>query len=328
MGAAATWALVSFITTLVALPPLLRALGRLGTVDVANHRSSHEGAVLRGAGVAITLGFVVGLAASHQGGSAGVAIATLAATLTAVGFWDDLHNLAPAPRLVGLLVAGGILALVVPLEPHPVIGCGLAALWVASTVNAYNFMDGINGISSLTAMVAGASFVVMGVTTDNGLLTALGACSLGAAAAFLPFNAPRARAFMGDAGSYGLGFVVGASAWTAWLSGIPIWVALAPLSIYLIDTASTLVMRARQNKPLTEAHREHVYQGLVQAGMTHTQSALLVAAGAATVFALSYASWRLDMPFIGMTIWLVVALGYGVGVRRLAAKSRALVQSE
>ncbi len=323
----ALWAVVAFFATLIAMPPLLRLLRSLGTFDVANHRSSHEGVVLRGAGLAITFGFVVALALSQKATSVSIAIAGIAVLLTSVGFWDDRHNLRPIPRLLGLLVAGGVLGVAVPLTSHPLVGCVAAALWVASAVNAYNFMDGINGISAMTAMVAGTALVIMGISANDDLVSAIGACALGASAAFLPFNAPRARAFMGDAGSYGVGFIVGAGAWTAWIGGIPMWVALAPLSIYLIDTATTLGLRAQQRKPLTEAHREHVYQRLVVSGWTHTQAAAFVATGAAIVFGLTFACWKLNLTALGIATWVAAALGYGIGVRLLAERMSALSQT-
>ena len=318
------WALVAFLATLIVMPPLLRVLGRLGTFDVANHRSSHEGVVLRGAGLAITFGFVVALAVSQGATHVSVAIAALAVLLTGVGFWDDQRDLPALPRLLGLLASGAILGLVVPLTSHPLVGCVASPLWIASSVNAYNFMDGINGLSALSAMVAGLSYVVMGMSIGDELLAAIGACTFGSAAAFLPFNAPRARAFMCDAGSYGVGFIVGAGAWTAWTAGIPIWVALAPLSVYLIDTASTLAMRAQQHKPLTEAHREHVYQQIVQSGWSHTQGSLFIGLCTALVSGITFACWRFEVPALGLATWFAVSLGYGIGIRRIANGNASL----
>lgn len=330
MGLAAS-ALLAFFITLLVMPPLLRTLDRLGSVDVPNHRSSHETVVLRGAGLAITLGFGVGLASSRYASYASYAsigLLILTFLLTVVGFIDDRRSISAAPRLAALLIAGACLGAIIPAPFSVVFSCALAALWIASVVNAYNFMDGINGISALTAMVSGASFVVLGVTQSNGLLGAIGACAFGASAAFLPFNAPRARAFMGDAGSYGLGFILGAGAWTAWVSAVPIWVVLAPLSIYLIDTASTLGLRAWQRKPLSEAHRDHVYQRLVQRGWTHIHVSLFVAGCSATIFAVTFATWRRDMPLLALAVWLAAALSYGVGARLLLTNRHASVQPD
>lgn len=313
-------ALLAFVLTLVVIPPLLRLLARLGSVDVPNHRSSHVGTVLRGAGLAIGLGFTVALVLRDDAGPLRIPIATIALLMTCLGFADDLRDLPVRVRLALLIIAGGFLGFAISPILHPVVSCALSALWIASTVNAYNFMDGINGISALTAMVAGVCFVVLGLAINLPLLSGIGACVFGAAAAFLPFNAPHARAFMGDAGSYGLGFITGAASWIAWANGVPLWVALAPLSIYLIDTASTLALRALRREPLSSAHREHMYQRLVQSGWGHVQASMLVVVGAAIVFAITYASWQAGSAVMGLSAWLGAILAYSFGTRVLITK--------
>ena len=87
---------------------------------------------------------------------------------------------------------------------------------------------------------------------------------------------PRAKVFLGDVGSYSLGFVIATLGWIVWSSGAPLVLALAPALVYLADTGFTLLRRYRRGASLMEAHREHVYQRLAAQGRSHLSVALVV----------------------------------------------------
>jgi len=156
-------------------------------------------------------------------------------------------------------------------------------LLVIAFVNAFNFMDGINGISAMTAAVAGAWWWWIGLTEGSSALGLLGAIQFGAALGFLPWNAPKARVFLGDVGSYGLGLLIVGMSALAWLGGIDWLMAIAPLVIYYADTGWVLFKRCHGGRPLVEAHREHVYQRLVDDGWPHMVAAGLCASATAIV---------------------------------------------
>lgn len=191
-----------------------------------------------------------------------------------VGFADDRGGLPPAFRL-GTQVLVGLMA-----------GAALGGLWVAlvgaalvpAVVNAVNFMDGINGISSLTMAVWGATAVVLSVTEGIPSLGVLGALTAGAALGFLPFNLPHAQLFLGDVGSYLFGALAACGLLLAWVKGASVIVLAAPLAIYAADTATALARRAARGERLTEAHRSHTYQKLAETSGSHTVVALAVAA--------------------------------------------------
>jgi UDP-N-acetylmuramyl pentapeptide phosphotransferase/UDP-N-acetylglucosamine-1-phosphate transferase len=159
----------------------------------------------------------------------------------------------------------------------------VAALWLAAYVNAFNFMDGINGISALTAVLAGGVYAVLGVLHGRPSLVGAGAVVAAAATTFLPWNVIRPRIFMGDVGSYGLGGVIGGLAAYAALCGVPIEAAAAPLAVYLADTGWTLARRIATGQPWHHAHRTHVYQRLTDLGWSHLRVALTVVALGAAV---------------------------------------------
>nr|MDT0665727.1 hypothetical protein [Micromonospora sp. DSM 115978] len=162
--------------------------------------------------------------------------------------------------------------------------CALVGpFWVAAFVNAFNFMDGVNGISAVQAMVAAVAYAVLGALHDVAALTTAGAVIAGAAAGFAPFNMPRARIFLGDVGSYSFGAALAVLAMITLLAGIAPEAALAPLVVYLADTGTTLLRRVRAGETWHKPHRSHVYQQLATAGWSHTAVSLTVGAHVAVL---------------------------------------------
>ena len=163
-----------------------------------------------------------------------------ALSLAVVGLVDDLQRSLPEPRLAGQAAVRPHRAGV--LWPAGDYGCDswassvvVAVVCWCGYVNAFNFMDGINGISALTR-ARGRRAGTRWVGADHELrLVVLGAGAGGRRARFLPWNAPRARVFLGDVGSYGVGFAdrgpgaaarLGETAWrpavgARWLSTLP-----------------------------------------------------------------------------------------------------------
>lgn len=252
-----------------------------------NERSSHEVPTPTGGGVAIVAGFLAGLAVwlSLGGALSPRAYGWLAGALLVAGvsFVDDLRplparlrlaaHLAGASALTGAGAQGGEVSLLVTLP--------LAFLWVVLVTNIYNFMDGIDGLASGQAIVAGASYAVAGLLVGNPLIAVAGLMLAGAALGFLPHNRPRARLFMGDVGSTFLGFCFAALPLLGNLGvgggNLPFAVGAVVLAPFLFDGVLTLLRRVLRGERWFEAHRSHYYQRLVRAGLSHGRVSALYA---------------------------------------------------
>ncbi len=261
--------------------PLLR---RAAIVDVPGHRSSHTVPTPRGGGIPIAGGLVV--AAGLIGGARAAVFALAVAAFGLLGIAEDLRGLAAGSRLI-LQVAGALLVSVVLVSglvgPVALLVAGVAvcAVWITGFVNVFNFMDGVNGISGAHALIAGVAYAGLGWWHHDGFLVPAGAAVAASALAFLPWNAGRARVFLGDAGSYALGAALAVLAAYAVLHGIPAEAALGPVLLYLADTSWTLQRRVRAGERWLEPHRSHVYQRWCDAGWSHQR--VTVTAGAITV---------------------------------------------
>lgn len=258
-------------------------LKRLGVVDIPNERSSHLVPTVRGMGAAlaiaacITTAVLVGINSYSKDYGNVPALAFVAALAAALGFVEDLKGIRVTKRAGFQLLIGTAFGVFVSWATGTAwIWVPPVALAVAAYINVANFMDGINGISGLHAVVAGTFYAVLGVVTDRLWMTHLGLIAAGVFLAFLPWNLSGRRVFLGDVGSYFLGSWIAGLAILAVASGLNPLLALGPTVIYLADTGSTLFRRMHRGERWYEAHRSHVYQQLTSHGRSHLAVALSV----------------------------------------------------
>ncbi len=295
-------------TGLVLQPLVLRALTARAILDLPNERSSHTVATPRGGGIAIAVAALVGLALHPPARMFTVPVVVFAA----IGLAEDVRGV-PIVRRFALQVAGGVGSALLVLPgwidgPAVAVVVPVAALWVTSFVNAFNFMDGINGISATHAMLVGAVYAVLGVLYDLPALTVVAVVLIASAATFLPWNAGRARMFLGDVGAYALGGLLASAALYAVLRGVPVEAAFAPLALYLADTGWTLAKRFCRGGAWYHAHREHVYQRLTDGGWSHQAVTALTLAVSGLVAALAVTAvhsgpaWRAALGAAGLAV--------------------------
>jgi UDP-N-acetylmuramyl pentapeptide phosphotransferase/UDP-N-acetylglucosamine-1-phosphate transferase len=279
-GSVAGAAGVAFLVALVLVPLLVRfAIGR-DLLDVPNARSSHEIPTPRLGGLAVIAG--AWAAAPLTGGSLlFLAAATLAGV---VGLLDDFVDLKFWMKAAGQATAAFVLLFLAPppiceaAGPFWPITLLFGVVWIVAVVNAYNFMDGIDGIAGGTAIL-NALFLAALVGASTGLGTGLAALAA-AAGGFMLWNVSPARIFLGDSGSHFVGFFLGAVAlYTEPVVGaggafgpyLAFAVAAAVFAPFLFDTAFTLVRRMKARKNVFAAHREHIYQRIAPDPAKHRQ---------------------------------------------------------
>jgi len=244
-------------------------------VDIPNARSSHTIPTPRGGGLAIITTFYIGISYFYYLDEITSKLFFLLLSslpIVIISLIDDLITLSSKIRMLiqllssifAVYILGGVTSIDFIL--FEVSGWWinifvvLAIVWIT---NLYNFLDGIDGYSSSQAIIAGLGTFLI-VNNSVGLIIAV--CSLG----FLFFNWPKASIFMGDVGSATLGYLFAILCFYDTSSGnIYVWLIL--LSLFWFDATLTLVRRLRNGEKVTEAHKKHAYQRLVQAGFSHKQ---------------------------------------------------------
>jgi Fuc2NAc and GlcNAc transferase len=268
MTGAALYFLVGLLLSIPCCILVPRYLTRAGYLDLPGERSSHARPTPKGGGVGLVLAFV--WIAIATGLSPFLWIPLLA--LAILSFANDLRHISAGLRLAAqfvaaLLALGG--ALWLGHASWSVFLLFPAVFFVVATTNCYNFMDGINGIAGITALIAFACLLIFGGAANTPLFNPIVA-GMGALLGFLPFNLPRARLFMGDVGSIFLGFLFALSVcllartWTEFL------VFASFLFPFYADEAVTVVERLWRGESLLAPHRRHMYQFLAnERGITH-----------------------------------------------------------
>lgn len=275
-GAAQISAAVAFLVAAALIPLLIRFAIKRNLLDVPNARSSHEVPTPRLGGLAVIAGV-------WAGALLGMDLPILiAATLAGgVGFLDDLLNPPFWLKAAGQMgIAAGLLLLAPPplmagasglLIPLAFV---LGLLWVMALVNAFNFMDGIDGIAGGTAILNALFLGAFAGAAAGGI-----AAFIGAVAGFLVWNFSPARIFLGDSGSHFLGFFLAAVALYANSPGVGVLfdfvLAALVFTPFLFDTGYTLVRRAGANKNVFAAHREHIYQRVASDPAKHRQVSII-----------------------------------------------------
>ncbi len=310
MGNEMTTGGIVFFTALVVAAmmgqPAYRFLLAWQIVDRPGERSSHQDPTVRGGG----LGFITVILGGGVwlGGLAGWlplgGILSATILLAAISFWDDLRSLGPAVRFGAHSVAGlatlaclGWPSLVLALQVGDgivlpaALGALLGFFWLVGYTNAFNFMDGINGLAGFQAILTGAgSALLAGLASGHWDSPPVIFAWLvaGAAAGFLPYNCPHPRMFMGDVGSAPLGFLL--AVLVLWMArDLGSWLLIPLLLLhanFILDTGITLTRRIARGEKWFHPHREHFYQRLLRSGRSHLSVTLWEVALQVVVFAL------------------------------------------
>jgi len=199
-----------------------------------------------------------------------------AALLVGISFLDDLVGLPIVGRLImHCVVASGFVAGLL-FSQVGLVWVSIAIVAVVWMTNLYNFMDGMDGLAGGMAVFGFGFLAIASWFADNTSLALVNASIAAAAGAFLLFNFPPARIFLGDAGSTTFGFLAAGLGLIGWHAGAwSIWFPVLVFSPFIVDATVTLVRRVFQGERFWRAHRAHYYQRLVLSGWSHRKTALV-----------------------------------------------------
>ena len=236
-----------------------------------------------------------------------IGVMSASAAIFAVGFIDDIRDLSPSVKLVGIVVSGLLLALSgvsiavfrVPFydqfELSGVWSVAMTVLWVLGMTNAINLIDGLDGLAAGIVAIASGAFLMYALRlADSGVIEtdnpgpAWAAIACGVCIGFLPHNVHPASVFMGDAGALLLGVLMAASTMSvggrsteefsgqAFFFYAPLFIPLVILGVPVVDTAFAIVRRAAMRRRLSMPDKEHLHHQLMRLGHGHRRSVLIL----------------------------------------------------
>lgn len=249
-------------------------------IDHPKERSSHSLPMPRGGGLAIVvLVLVTSLWFANQTDlSRSLIYILLGAILAWVGWRDDIYSLSPNYRfvvqgliaIISILVMGYFRVVRIPLIGDVdlgIIGIVITFLWIIGMINAYNFMDGIDGMAGGVALSAGLCWMVLSSNVHNPFVfwvaLSIAASSLG----YLGHNWPPAKIFMGDVASTFLGYSFAVLPLvSADQSGDALTIGTLLMWTVIIDPGATFIGRLLKRENIYSRHRSHLFQRLVISG--------------------------------------------------------------
>jgi UDP-GlcNAc:undecaprenyl-phosphate GlcNAc-1-phosphate transferase len=309
-------AIAAAVGTAAAVAVLARLAPQVGLVDVPGGRKDHHAPVPVVGGIALALCLFL-LVVLRDRAPVPPMFLVAAGVLVAVSAWDDIAELHHLPRFAGQVVAALLMVVGAGVELRglgDLFGWRPIGMWVlgvpatvfatVGVINAVNMIDGMDGLAGSVALVTLAWLGVAAGLSGLGPQAGMAWVLCAGLAGFLVFNVrhpwqPRARVFLGDAGSTMLGLAI------AWLAidvtqgpgrSMPpvaaLWVALLPLA----DTVSLMLRRVSRGASPFRPDREHIHHYLLAKGFSVSGALLVLVLAAAACGAVGVVGWRMGLP--------------------------------
>lgn len=341
-----TFAVAALLTALVV--PVVRRLGlRWGLIDAPDARKQHTTPMVRLGGIGIVIAFSLALALTWKlGGFAELEASkdaliwtTLGGSLCffVIGLADDLFALPPLPRLLGqLLVSTAVWLEGVRIGsidlPFGWMGSTSSVLqlpdwlsllatlvWLVGITNAINWLDGLDGLAAGVSGIAAVGLLSVSFSLDQPAAGLLAAALAGSCLGFLRHNFNPARIFMGDGGSYFLGFALAAVSIVGpakGLTSVSLLLPLLILSLPLADMSAVIMGRLSEGHSPFYPDRRHLHHRLLRTGLSHRRTVLLIYAFTQWLASLALVLVNAEMRFLWLALATAVLIWVLVTTRR------------
>ena len=353
--ASVSFVLAAAITT--SLVPVVRSTGmKLGLTDKPDPRKQHSTPMVRLGGVAMVLGFGLALTAIWLMGGFGLLApakdqliwSTLAGSLCffLIGLADDLFALSPWPRLAGQVLVSSVIwsegvrigaidlpwltATGTPIVLPDTLSLIATVIWLVGITNAINWLDGLDGLAAGVAGIAAVGLISVSFSLHQVAAGFLAAALAGCCLGFLRHNFNPARIFMGDGGSYFLGFTLAAVSIVGPAKGLTTVSLLLPLlilSLPLADMSAVIMGRLREGRSPFHPDRRHLHHRLLRAGFSHRRTVLLIYVFTQWLAALALVVANAEMRFLWLALATAILVATVVISRRQLQTERALTQT-
>ena len=296
--------LTALMITIVAIPTIVTVACRKGLISVPNGRTSHKGNIPLLGGLALFLGFGISTSVwtTHMDFHEFNGIFAASMILTAIGLKDDILIIDPLKKLIGEILAAVILVWFAGIrlttlqglfgfhELGFVLSLSFSVIVIVIIMNAFNLIDGIDGLASGIGIIATMIFGYWFYRVDEIPFAILSFSTTGALAGFFYFNVlgNKNKIFMGDTGSLLLGMVLAvlsirycelnfSSSSSMALESAPA-IAIAILGIPLFDMIRVFTIRIFRKKSPFRADKRHIHHMLLELNLSHLEATLILLA--------------------------------------------------
>lgn len=313
---------LALITTFFVTFAIKKIALKLNVVDIPNHRKIHTKPTPLLGGLAIFIGFFVGLLYLRPMHDHYFVIMLGAIVIIITGILDDKYDLRPVVKFGGQVLAASFLissGLIIERFTFPFIGVVdlgvfsviITILWVVGITNAVNFMDGLDGLATGISTIAISTMLIMAIVDMQMFAAYLCVVLIGANIGFLYHNFYPAKIYMGDTGSNFLGYMIAVISILGLFKNIALLGFVIPvviLAVPIFDTLFAIIRRVRNKQSISQPDNKHIHYQLMRVGLTHRQSVLVMYAFSLIfgIIAILFAKTSYTITFIVLIIALIL----------------------
>jgi UDP-GlcNAc:undecaprenyl-phosphate GlcNAc-1-phosphate transferase len=358
--------LTATLSSLLITPLIRRLCQRFNLLDIpTDQRKLHRKATPRLGGVSVFISVVVALSAlpfvdnlltqSLRSQLPQLLLTLVPATLVlCLGVFDDLHGTNPTVKFIALgliaslffFMGGRIEAIAVPfigsVNLPPAISFIVTIVWLVGIANAFNLIDGVDGLASGAALFASLVILIISLASEKPMMIVMALVICGALVGFLRYNFNPASIFLGDSGSLFVGFTLAALSVVGTQKATTAVAVITPILAFglpVVDTGVTMTRRLISGHPVFQGDKEHIHHMLLARGWSQKHVVLVLYSVCAVFGLLAAIFTRTSSPVTGLALFVIavvviVAVGHlryhevdeiKAGVRRTVSDRRARV---
>ncbi len=316
----------SFLISFMLVPVTISIAHHIGALSIPKDRHIHKQTTPLLGGIAIFLSYITVLVLgtmmkplpfkvmSEQIPT----ILTASIILLLIGIIDDIKPIKPRYKLLGQIIAAIFIVYIgdmgidrifsfLPSAIDIEFAKILSVFWIVSVVNAINIVDGLNGLSAGVSIIYFATIlVVASFTSANGIFAiSIASVMIGSISGYLPWNFPKAKVFMGDAGSMLLGLIIAIMPFLGFkqVTMISLFIPMTMMIIPVYEIFSTIIRRLLKNKSISEADNGHVHYFLLDRTKNPVLSVCII-----WTISILFSICAIVFEYYGLKIFLIVLI--------------------
>lgn len=321
------------IVTSILFTPLIKKLAiKIGATDQPNSRKVHQKVMPRLGGLAIYFSFFVGYLilrpTSNDFEILPILIGGFIIIIT--GVLDDIIELSPKLKLLGQLVAAGIVVIYGGIEADfinlpfgGVLNFGyftipITIIWIVGITNAINLIDGLDGLAAGVSSIALITISGMAIIMGDIFVLSIGVILLGSTLGFLLYNFYPAKIFMGDSGALFLGFMISVLSLLGFkgVTFISFIVPIIILGVPISDTLFAIIRRIVNKQPISMPDKSHLHHCLLNLGYGHRKTVLMIY-GMSAMFGLVAVIFSMATMWVSFIVVLALLLTMEIIVEKI-----------
>lgn len=356
--------IIPLVMSLVLTPAIISLAKYAGAMDIPNERKVHKFPIPRLGGLAIYLSFfislVIGLYLNPDlnfiNPSTGIMLLVSLTLVLILGIWDDIKQISPGKKFIGQWLAATIVylagfrisAITSPFDLE-LMNLGIfdypaTILWIVGITNAFNLIDGLDGLASGIALIASLTIFSLSIMREDMTSAFLSMLLVGATLGFLRYNFNRAKIFLGDSGSLFIGFTLAILSMMSTTKGSTAFSILIPiltLGLPIMDTLLSMVRRSlrsivsdtEDSKPLAKKlvsmfypDKGHIHHQLMSFGLSD-RKVVIILYTVSVIFSVGAFAVTIANTIIAIPILIIIGLATFLGVSQLGYKEMALLRN-